>query len=92
MCVERTQNKMAKQCDGTTQQSLPTASRDCCGSITLLVSLLFKPVTNGQHPYMQLVSVLCVPVHASSIPTSISLSFLPLFQSFYQLNNSTVTP
>ena len=26
-----------------------------CGSITLLVLLLFKPVATGQHPYMQLV-------------------------------------
>ena len=59
------------KCDGTTQQSLPAAGKDCC--ITLLVSLLFKPVTTEQHPYIQLVSVVYIP--ASSIPTS--LSFKP---------------
>ena len=32
------------------------------GSITLLISLLFKPVTTDQHPYMRLVSVLYKPV------------------------------
>ena len=32
--------------------------------------IAFMPVTTGQHPYMQLVSVLCIPV--SSIPTSLS--------------------
>ena len=53
-----------------------------CGSITLLASLLFTPVTSGQHPYMQLVSVLCKPV--SSIPTSLSF-----FKSFYPFNQST---
>ena len=35
----------------------------------------FIPVTTGQHPYMQIVSVLCKP--ACSIPTS--LSFLKVF-------------
>ena len=59
-----------------------------CGFITLLILLLFKPVTAGQHPYMQLISVLCVP---ASI-TFFFKKFLPLFQSFFQLNNSTVTP
>ena len=39
-------------------------------AVTLLVSLLFKPVTTGQHPYMQLVPVLYIRV--SSIPTSLS--------------------
>ena len=29
-------------------------------AVTLLVSLLFKPVTTGQHPYMQLVPILYI--------------------------------
>ena len=89
MWVECVQNKMAKQCDGTTQQSLAAVGKDCC--VALLVSLFFMSATTGQHPYMQLVSVLCKPV--SSIPTSLSffLKFLSLFQSFFQLNNSAPT-
>ena len=69
--------------NGTTWQTLPAVSRLLCGSITLLVSLLFKPVTTGQHPHMQLVSVLCKPV--SSIPTSLSFSqsFYPCFSPFF---------
>ena len=55
-----------------------------------LFHCFFMPVTTGQHPYMQLVSVLCKPV--SSIPTSLSfLKFISLFQSFFQLNNSAPT-
>ena len=30
MWVERAQNKQCMQCDGTTQQSLPVAGKDCC--------------------------------------------------------------
>ena len=62
-----------------------------CGSITLLVSLLFKPVTTDQHPYMQLISVLCK--HVSSIPTSLSFffKFFILCLSSFQLNNSVPT-
>ena len=39
--------------------------------------------TSEQHPYMHLVSVLCIPV--SSIPTSLSFlkSFCPCFHSFF---------
>ena len=55
-------------------------------AITLLVSLLFTPVTTGQHPYMQIVSVLCKPV--SSIPTSLSFfkSFYPCFSPFFTVH------
>ena len=51
-----------------------------CGSIDhTACSLLFTPVTTGQHLYMQLVSVLYKPV--SSIPTSLSF-FYPSFNPF----------
>ena len=60
------------------QQSLPAASRDCYVVPShCLFHCFFKPqTTGGQHPYMQLVSVLYKPV--SSISTSLSF-----FKSFF---------
>ena len=47
-----------------------------CGSITLLVLLLFMPVTTGQHPYMHLVPASSIPIY--------HFLLLPLLQSFFQ--------
>ena len=42
--------------------------------------IAFKPVTTDQHPYMQVVSVLCKPVN--SMPTSLSF-YIPAHQLGY---------